>query len=138
MPILPKAQLRDLRSQLEAKGEVLSRELVLLQKLQVLLDSMNYDSMYFGFISVHWMLFEVLHSSNCSGLNFSSHLKGLTEQKSIWLGGFYAIDGGLVGFPLSWVAQRGAILLTTSYYMRHVFFCRWWMNPEVLPHGTVV
>ena len=43
MPILHKAQLRDLRSQLEEEGEVLSGELVLLHKLQVLLD-LNYDS----------------------------------------------------------------------------------------------
>ena len=45
MPILHKAQLRDLRSQLEEEGEVLSGELVLLHKLQVLLD-LNYDSIY--------------------------------------------------------------------------------------------
>ena len=45
MPILHKAQIRDLQSQLEEEGEVLSGELVLLHKLQVLLD-LNYDSIY--------------------------------------------------------------------------------------------
>ena len=70
---------------------------------------MNYDQFYFGFISVHWMLFKVLRPSNCSGLSFSSQQKGLTEQRNIWIGGFYAIEGGLVGFPLSWEAQRGII-----------------------------